>query len=905
MPPPRPSSSSHHPTPRPSATVIEISDDEVTVISAPKVKSTTHTKRTSSASRLGGLDVSSWNTANRFKQNAEPNRPTESTSKSIPTLPTRRPVLASQSPQRKHFNLKTSNPSSSHKDSFDNSQPILPTCPKVKQPDSHTKELPKEHTQRVNVGDTSPFKKHPHTSRDLPHLSQNSKPNGDASRTVKQRENQDVNPARPARPIPGQKDVINKLNSFSYGPSPETNSTLKSTVGSLATNLIKTPLEKLNNDEQTSRAAAALQESIRARKLQQEATRTELKHLQSTIESRKKSAVFHHPTHARNDNPQSGSQSTGFHSSVAVKGKDTASSVHGSSHNPGVSSEVVVDAFLKEIDTCNDALKARMKRKHSESSKATWSMGVSNPDLTSSQMASTSALPPPPNPHNASSTNAGPLAAKDTSSGSIAPVPPCVFHAKPLMSLPKIIPRARPTSPDWSKIPLRERPLQGRERPDEFEDELQKTWIVTGNPDLSTSLGHSIFSDEINSKQMWENPQIPRIEVVVPDEVRDQMYEEAARGEKSTGLDQSLAPPMEFIYTDRLIYRNNERPIPPNWHCNCDGDCRNNPNCECRAFQTWMVREVAQGMNIELTEDITSFEGFAYHSTRKPRHSHAKKSDNGDVETRSVSDIFVNFGFPVFECNSLCGCGPDCINRTVGRGRREKLSIEKTISRGWGVFADHLIPAGRLVTHYSGEVITDAMSLERGQKKYDKIGRTYIFDLDPWWIETVHAQTLANDGLVVICESKLSSDTQKSLAASGSGLPNQNLNGSMNASSKSKIEKKNGKSKKQEENDVECIYSVDAFLYGNISRFINHSCSANTSIVPVYIDDSDPTRPIFAMFANKQIKGGAEITTSYSDPNSEEGKKTNKKMEQINESRPDRYMQCKCGASNCRGMMFA
>ncbi|POW05615.1 hypothetical protein PSTT_09560 [Puccinia striiformis] len=899
MPPPRPSSSSHHPTPRPSATVIEISDDEVTVISAPKVKSTTHTKRTSSASRLGGLDVSSWNTANRFKQNAEPNRPTESTSKSIPTLPTRRPVLASQSPQRKHFNLKTSNPSSSHKDSFDNSQPILPTCPKVKQPDSHTKELPKEHTQRVNVGDTSSFKKHPHTSRDLPHLSQNSKPNGDASRTVKQRENQDVNPARPARPIPGQKDVINKLVSSEIFAD-------------------------------TFLSLGSLQESIRARKLQQEATRTELKHLQSTIESRKKSAVFHHPTHARNDNPQSGSQSTGFHSSVAVKGKDTASSVHGSSHNPGVSSEVVVDAFLKEIDTCNDALKARRKRKHSESSKATWSMGVSNPDLTSSQMASTSALPPPPNPHNASSTNAGPLAAKDTSSGSIAPVPPCVFHAKPLMSLPKIIPRARPTSPDWSEIPLRERPLQGRERPDEFEDELQKTWIVTGNPDLSTSLGHSIFSDEINSKQMWENPQIPRIEVVVPDEVRDQMYEEAARGEKSTGLDQSLAPPMEFIYTDRLIYRNNERPIPPNWHCNCDGDCRNNPNCECRAFQTWMVREVAQGMNIELTEDITHsraslitpLENLDILMQRNPtmvmwKQDQSQTSLSTSAFQFSNATPFADVGRIVSTGRLAGAAGRNFRSRkqshVVGvihffilEAKRKQHQLTRFIhTTATGVFADHLIPAGRLVTHYSGEVITDAMSLERGQKKYDKIGRTYIFDLDPWWIETVHAQTLANDGLVVICESKLSSDTQKSLAASGSGLPNQNLNGSMNASSKSKIEKKNGKSKKQEENDVECIYSVDAFLYGNISRFINHSCSANTSIVPVYIDDSDPTRPIFAMFANKQIKGGAEITTSYSDPNSEEGKKTNKKMEQINESRPDRYMQCKCGASNCRGMMFA
>jgi hypothetical protein len=69
--------------------------------------------------------------------------------------------------------------------------------------------------------------------------------------------------------------------------------------------------------------------------------------------------------------------------------------------------------------------------------------------------------------------------------------------------------------------------LQGRERPDEFKTELQREWILTGNPDLSTQLGHLIFSKEINSNQMWKNPEIPHIEVAVPDPVKVQMIQDA------------------------------------------------------------------------------------------------------------------------------------------------------------------------------------------------------------------------------------------------------------------------------------------------------------------------------------------------------------------------------------------
>lgn len=94
-------------------------------------------------------------------------------------------------------------------------------------------------------------------------------------------------------------------------------------------------------------------------------------------------------------------------------------------------------------------------------------------------------------------------------------------------------------SPDWDSIPIQARPLQGRERLNEFDTELQMTWMSSKKPDLSTSMGHMIFYEEINARQMWENSEIPRIEVIVPEDVAAKMN------------DRALAPPLEFVYTER------------------------------------------------------------------------------------------------------------------------------------------------------------------------------------------------------------------------------------------------------------------------------------------------------------------------------------------------------------------
>jgi hypothetical protein len=49
---------------------------------------------------------------------------------------------------------------------------------------------------------------------------------------------------------------------------------------------------------------------------------------------------------------------------------------------------------------------------------------------------------------------------------------------------------------------------------------------------------------------------------------------------------------------------------------------------------------------------VDNLEGFAYVSNCKPWHSLSKKTNNGDLEPRSMSKLFLEYLFPVVECNS-------------------------------------------------------------------------------------------------------------------------------------------------------------------------------------------------------------------------------------------------------------
>ncbi|NXS31976.1 SETMR methyltransferase, partial [Pomatostomus ruficeps] len=73
------------------------------------------------------------------------------------------------------------------------------------------------------------------------------------------------------------------------------------------------------------------------------------------------------------------------------------------------------------------------------------------------------------------------------------------------------------------------------------------------------------------------------------------------------------------------------------------------------------------------------------------------------------------FSRPVFECSSLCGCGPGCQNRLVQRGLRLRLQVFRTRCKGWGVRALEPVAAGSFVCEYAGEVLGAAEARRRSR----------------------------------------------------------------------------------------------------------------------------------------------------------------------------------------------
>jgi len=89
--------------------------------------------------------------------------------------------------------------------------------------------------------------------------------------------------------------------------------------------------------------------------------------------------------------------------------------------------------------------------------------------------------------------------------------------------------------------------------------------------------------------------------------------------------------------------------------------------------------------------------------------------------------------------------------------------------------------------------------------------------------------------------------------------------------------------------NFKCI--VDCTHYGNFTRFINHSCKANLTIHSVWINCFDRYLPYLALFANRNIVAGEQLTTDYF---ISRGKDSLKK----------KGIKCYCQMKKCKGYYF-
>lgn len=84
-------------------------------------------------------------------------------------------------------------------------------------------------------------------------------------------------------------------------------------------------------------------------------------------------------------------------------------------------------------------------------------------------------------------------------------------------------------------------------------------------------------------------------------------------------------------------------------------------------------------------------------------------------------------------------------------------------------------------------------------------------------------------------------------------------------------------------------FSIDAQWYGNVARFLNHSCDPNLIKQIVFVETHDVRVPRVAFFALFDIPAREELTYDYG---------------YMTGSVQGKSLPCLCGASDCRKTLY-
>lgn len=189
----------------------------------------------------------------------------------------------------------------------------------------------------------------------------------------------------------------------------------------------------------------------------------------------------------------------------------------------------------------------------------------------------------------------------------------------------------------------------------------------------------------------------------------------------------------------------------------------------------------------------------------------------------------------IYECGPFCKCSPSCKNRVSQRGIRYQLEIFKTQKRGWGVRSQNFIPSGSFICEYVGEILGDHEADDRAGVD------EYLFDIGNNYSNYVFGQ---------------------------------------------------GVDSFQGTNDN--YFAIDAAHFGNIGRFINHSCSPNLYAQDVFYDHDDKRLPHIMLFATENIPPLQELNYDY-----------NYKIDQVYDANGNiKRKDCYCGARDCTGRLY-
>lgn len=186
--------------------------------------------------------------------------------------------------------------------------------------------------------------------------------------------------------------------------------------------------------------------------------------------------------------------------------------------------------------------------------------------------------------------------------------------------------------------------------------------------------------------------------------------------------------------------------------------------------------------------------------------------------------IILEEGYLVYECNQMCSCNRTCQNRVLQNGIRVKLEVFKTEHKGWAVRAGEAILRGTFVCEYVGEVL-DEQEANKRQSRYNQ-GCSYMCNID------AHINDMSRF------------------------IEGQDR------------------------------YAIDATAYGNVSRFINHSCSPNLVNHQVLVESMDCQRAHIGLYASRDIAIGEELTWNYQ-----------------YDLLPGVGYPCLCGTAKCRGRL--